>query len=245
MFSPKQQYGLIGFPLTHSFSPDYFREKFAREGINASYEAFTLEKIGALPGLLEAYPQLCGLNVTTPHKQSVMPYLHSISEDAQAIGAVNCISIHDDKLSGFNTDWIGFRDSLLPLLVPRHWPALILGNGGASQAVQYALEQLGIAYSIVSRKGGADVLNYAEVTAEVIETHPLIINTTTLGTLGEGLPQLPYDALNEGHLLYDLVYNPALTPFLEKGLAKGASVKNGLEMLQLQAEAAWHIWQHH
>jgi shikimate dehydrogenase len=240
----RKQYGIIGYPLSHSFSPDYFREKFAREGIDADYDAFPLEDIADLSSLLVTYPNLRGLSVTTPHKQQVFPYLDEVSEDAQAIGAVNCIAIKDGKLSGYNTDWMGFRDSLIPLLAPRHWPALVLGNGGASQAIQYALQQLKIAYRIVSRQEGAGILPYEAVTRELIESHPLIINTTTLGTLGEGLPQLPYDTLNEGHLLYDLVYNPALTPFLEQGLAKHATVKNGLEMLQLQAEAAWNIWQH-
>lgn len=244
MSSPKQQFGIIGYPLSHSFSPAYFKEKFEREGIDAAYDAYPLDDIAELPSLLASYPNMRGLSVTTPHKLTVFPYLDTISEDAQAIGAVNCIAIKEGKLSGFNTDWIGFRDSFIPLLTPRYWPALILGNGGASQAVQYALQQLGIAYSIVSRQRGAGKLSYDEVSPEIIASHPLIINTTTLGTLGEGLPPLPYEALSEGHLLYDLVYNPSLTPFLKQGLAKKATVKNGLEMLQLQAEAAWNIWQH-
>jgi shikimate dehydrogenase len=238
-----EQYGLIGYPLTHSFSPDYFREKFEKEGIDAVYEAFSLEQISELPALLESHPRLRGLNVTTPYKQAVVTYMRSISEDVAAIGAVNCISIEDGELVGHNTDWIGFRDSLIPLLTPRLWPALVLGNGGASQAVQYALEQLGIAFTIVSRSKGEGVLAYEEVSADVLERHPIIINTTTLGTLGERKPEIPYEQVSEGHLLYDLVYNPALTPFLKEGLAKGATVKNGMEMLRLQAEASWNIWQ--
>jgi shikimate dehydrogenase len=181
--------------------------------------------------------------VTTPHNQAVIGYRKTISEDAEALGAVNCISIEDGELTGYNTDWIGFRDSLIPLLTPRHWPALILGNGGASKAVQYALEQLGIAFTIVSRSKGEGVLSYEDVSAEVMELHPIIINTTTLGTLGQGKPDIHYEAINEGHLLYDLVYNPALTPFLKEGLAKRATIKNGMEMLRLQAEASWSIWQ--
>jgi shikimate dehydrogenase len=243
MQAPKQ-YGLIGYPLTHSFSPDYFREKFEKEGIDAVYEAFALKHITELPSLLISHPLLRGLNVTTPHKQAVMGCLDNISEDAEVIGAVNCIAVNDGKLSGHNTDWVGFRDSLIPLITPRHWPALILGNGGASQAVQYALEQLGIAYTIVSRNTAEGVITYEEVSPEVVESHPIIINTTTLGTLGKGKPEIPYEAIGIGHLLFDLVYNPALTPFLKEGLAKGAGIKNGLEMLRLQAEASWEIWQH-
>jgi shikimate dehydrogenase len=237
-------YGLIGHPLRHSFSPAYFAEKFRREGIDAAYLAFPLEAINELPSLLASYPQLRGLNVTTPHKQSVMPYLDSISEDAKAIGALNCIAIKDGRLSGHNTDWVGFRDSLLPLLAPRYWPALILGNGGASHAVQYALMRLGIAYTVVSRRPAEGVIAYEALTPAMIEMHPLIVNTTTLGTLGEGLPALPYDAIGPGHLLYDLVYNPPMTPFLQEGASRGAVVKNGQEMLELQAMAAWNIWQH-
>ena len=238
-----REYGLIGYPLTHSFSPGYFAEKFEREHISASYETFPIESIQELPALLKAHSHLRGLNITTPYKEQVLPYLDEMSEDARAIGAVNCITIRDGKLSGYNTDWIGFRDSLLPLLTPRYWPALILGNGGASRAIQYALQQLSIAYTIVSRKEGPGILSYADVTPSVVESHPLIINTTTLGTLGEGLPALPYEAITRGHLLYDLVYNPTLTPFLAKGQEQGATIKNGMEMLHLQADASWQIWQ--
>ncbi len=240
---PGTGYGLIGFPLTHSFSPAFFEEKFTREGIDATYTAFPLPGIQALPQLLQEHPALRGLNVTTPYKQRVQSFLHEVSDDAQAIGAVNCIAIKDGRLSGYNTDWMAFRDSLLPLLRPQHSRALVLGSGGASQAVRYALEQMGIEYKSVSRRPGDGALSYEMLSPEALKAYPLIINTTTLGTLGEGLPALPYEALSGQHLLYDLVYNPPLTPFLQKGNTAGAIIKNGLEMLRLQAEASWRIWQ--
>ncbi len=236
------QYGLIGYPLTHSFSPVYFREKFSREKIDAVYSAFPLEKLEELPALLHANPQLRGLNVTTPYKQSAMPFLHEISEDAKAIGAVNCIAIRKGGLYGYNTDWTAFRDSLMPLLQPQHISALVLGAGGAALAIRFALTQMNIPFKAVSRSAGKADLTYAALSADIVAAHPLIINTTTLGTLGSGMPALPYDALTRKHLLYDLVYNPPRTPFLERGLAAAATIKNGLEMLQLQAEASWHIW---
>ncbi len=236
-------YGLIGYPLKHSFSPDYFRKKFEREDIHATYEALPLEDVTEFPRLARTHPHLRGLNVTTPHKQAVMAYLDSISEDAQAIGAVNCITISEGKLSGYNTDWVGFRDSLKPLLNEQHHRALILGGGGASLAIQYALRQMGIHFLVVSRRPEDGSISYADVTDELLNGHLLIVNTTTLGTLGEGLPPIPYEAITPEHLLYDLVYNPELTPFLREGMVRGAKTKSGLEMLYLQAEASWEIWQ--
>ena len=236
-------YGIIGYPLGHSFSPAYFAAKFAREGIDALYEAFPLERIETFPALLTAHPRLRGLNVTTPYKQTVMPYLHELSDDARAIAAVNCISIKEGRLTGYNTDWIGFRDSLQPLLQPHHLSALVLGNGGASLAVRYALREMGIPfYTVSATEGKADFL-YREISADIVEAHPIIINTTILGTQGRGCPQLPYDALTLRHLLCDLVYNPAVTPFLEEGAKHGAVIKNGQEMLERQAEASWDLWQ--
>lgn len=236
-------YGLIGYPLSHSFSPAYFREKFAREGINARYEAFPLGNIDGLKDLLDAHPGLCGLNVTTPHKQTVMPVLHEIDVAAKEIGAVNCIRIQDGRLQGFNTDWPGFRDSLRPFIQDWSGAALVLGTGGGSLAVHYALKQMGILFKTVSRTAGKGDLVYGEVTSEILARHTLIINTTTLGTHGQGLPPLPYEALTAKHLLYDLVYNPPLTPFLAEGKAHGAAIFNGQKMLELQAEASWKIWQ--
>ena len=236
-------YGLIGYPLGHTFSPGYFTAKFSREGIDAVYKAISLERIEDFPELLARHPALRGLNVTTPHKQAVMPYLHELSDEVQAIGAVNCISIKEGRLTGYNTDWIGFRDSLKPLLQPHHKSALVLGNGGASHAVRYALHSMSISFHTVSAtEGKADFL-YREITPDILEMHPIIINTTILGTQGVGLPKLPYDALTPEHLLFDLVYNPAVTPFLEEGLKHGAMIKNGQEMLEGQAEASWDLWQ--
>jgi shikimate dehydrogenase len=237
------QYGLIGYPLGHSFSPAYFAAKFAREGIHASYEAFPLQRIEALPALIAGHPDLRGLNVTTPHKQSVIPYLHEMTGSARAIGAVNCISIRGGRLCGDNTDWTGFRDSITPLLQPHHTTALVLGNGGASLAIRYALTQIDMPFHTVSQtEGKADFL-YGEITHHILQAHPVIINTTILGTGGVGCPDLPYDALTEQHLLFDLVYNPSLTQFLKEGIGRGAAVSNGLNMLERQAEASWAIWQ--
>lgn len=234
-------FGLIGFPLGHSFSPGYFAAKFARLGIDATYEAFSLESIDALPELLrEKVPR--GLNVTTPHKQAVIPFLDALSDDAAVIGAVNCIDIRDGKLTGHNTDWSAFRDSLKPLLGAHHTQALVLGNGGASMAVRYALQQLAIPFRTVSATPGKADFLYSDLDAATLEAHPVIINTTILGTLGEGLPQLPYEAIGRQHILFDLVYNPPLTPFLDEGRKRGAIVRNGHEMLRLQADASWAIW---
>ena len=211
-----------------------------REGIDGRYEAFPLERIDDLPSLLAAHPHFRGLNVTTPHKGAVIPFLDDLSAEARAIGAVNCIVITDGRLFGHNTDWTGFRDSLQPLLTPRHSSALVLGGGGASKAVRYALVRMGIPYLTVSRTRGE--LRYEDVTAELLAAQRIIINTTVLGTEGRGCPELPYEALTADHLLYDLVYNPAVTPFLAEGLRRGAAVKNGLEMLERQAEASWDLW---
>lgn len=234
-------YGLIGFPLGHSFSPGYFAEKFARLGIDASYEAFPLESIDDLPALLRLKSPR-GLNVTTPHKQRVIPFLDTLTEDAAAIGAVNCIDIRDGRLVGHNTDWAAFRDSLKPLLGRHHTQALVLGNGGASKAIRYALQQLGLPFHTVSATPGKADMLYGDLTPEIIEAHQVIINTTILGTLGEGIPLLPYAAVGRTHILYDLVYNPPLTPFLDEGRKRNAVVRNGHEMLRLQAEASWEIW---
>jgi shikimate dehydrogenase len=240
-----QLYGIIGFPLGHTFSPSYFNRKFADMGIDARYEAFPLASIAELPTLLARHPQICGLNVTIPYKSAVLPYLDDIHPDAVRVGAVNCIGIRKGRLTGYNTDVIGFRDSLMPLLHPRHNRALVLGTGGSSRAVVHVLEGLGIACTRVSRHPvlGQSV-GYQELSEFDISRNKLIVNTTPLGMAPhtDTLPQLPYDALGSLHLLYDLVYNPAETPFLQAGRRHGAAVKNGLEMLHLQAEAGWKIW---
>jgi len=240
-----RQYGLIGFPLSHSFSRNYFSEKFEREGIqNATYENFPLENIHLFPGLCEKYTRLRGLNVTIPYKESVIAFLDELNEEARLIGAVNTILFAEGKRTGFNTDAWGFEHSLVPLLLPQDAAALVLGTGGASKAVTYVLDKLGINWKYVSRRGGENVIGYEELTANDILTHHLIINTTPLGMYPEtnSLPALPYASLTAQHFLYDLVYNPEVTAFLQKGIDKGARVKNGLDMLQLQAERAWEIW---
>lgn len=237
-------YGLIGYPLTHSFSPAYFKRKFAEQGIEATYEAFPLTQINKFPQLLKTHPSLGGLNVTIPHKEAIIPYLDEVDTTAAEIGAVNCISITNGVKKGYNTDAIAFEQSLVPLLTPQHTHALILGTGGASKAVAYALQQLGIPFQKVSRTKKEGLLTYDELTNEVIAQHKLIINTTPLGMSDiSSAPFLLYDHIGNGHLLYDLIYNPDETAFLAYGLQRGAHIKNGFEMLELQAEASWEIWQ--
>lgn len=241
-----KRYGLIGYPLTHSFSVGYFTEKFEREGIkDASYENFELESIEGFRKLLDASPKLKGLNVTIPYKQEIIRLLDDIDFSALMIRAVNTIKFSKGKTKGYNTDYIGFRDSIKPLLKPHHHTkALVLGTGGSSKAVVFALTQMGIETTFVSRTPGQGQLAYSQLNKKVIEAHPIIINTTPVGMYPNILeaPALPYQHLTPQHMLYDLVYNPAETMFLQKGLAQGATVKNGLEMLQLQAEASWKIW---
>ena len=240
-------YGLIGYPLSHSFSRKYFSEKFVREGIpDSQYELFPIETIEQFPALLAAYPNLQGLNVTIPYKQQIIPFLDSLDESAAAVGAVNVIKFSGTQLIGYNSDVFGFESSLLSFLqenraTPEH--ALILGTGGAAKAVVFVLQKLNIPYSIASRQPQDGQVSYEEVHAH-IEGFPLIINTTPLGMAPkvESCPDLPYDQLKRGHLLYDLVYNPETTEFMKRGLANGLPVKNGLEMLYGQAEKAWEIW---
>lgn len=236
------QYGLIGYPLSHSFSPAYFNTKFASEKIGARYDAYAIPAIDELTALLKEHPLLKGLNVTIPYKEQVLPLLHDIDTAARDIGAVNCIDIRYGRLVGYNTDYIGFAESLRPLLQAQHTHALVLGTGGAAKAVIYALKQLGIEYKIVSRTGGD--MQYADVGEQVLKQYKLIINTTPVGMYPEidKAPDIAYQYLGKEHLLYDLVYNPEETMFLQKGMQQGAIIKNGYEMLILQAEAAWQIW---
>jgi len=240
----KKLYGLIGFPLGHTFSPGYFNAKFAREGIDAEYKAFPIASISELHQLLELYPHLSGLNVTTPYKEQVIPLLDECDETATGIGAVNCINIADGKTKGFNTDIIGFEQSLLPLLQPGMDKAIVLGTGGAARAVKYVLDKYKVSYTSVSRVEKDGLLSYTELTDEIIESHKIIINTTPLGMypFTESYPPIPYGALGPQHLLYDLIYNPEFTTFLQKGKQQGAMIKNGLQMLELQADASWAIW---
>ncbi|RYD93569.1 MAG: shikimate dehydrogenase, partial [Sphingobacteriales bacterium] len=224
----------------------YFTNKFLQEErTDCVYELFELDTIGAFPLLLQQYPDLVGLNVTIPYKKEVLAYVTQVHADVAAIGAANTLRLRNGAIEAFNTDWIGFRDSLLPMLGAERPAALVLGTGGAAAAVCYALQQIGISFKSVSRTGTNEVLAYNALNAEIIAAHPLIVNTTPLGTSGADVdqyPQLPYEAVGPQHLLYDLVYNPDVTAFLRKGQEQGARIKNGYEMLVLQAEAAWSIW---
>ncbi|MCD2425985.1 shikimate dehydrogenase [Niabella pedocola] len=238
-------FGLIGFPLSQSFSKRYFTEKFEKEGVeDCRYEAFELPSIQHLPALLQQHPELAGFNVTIPYKQEVMAFLQELDGEAASIGACNCIRISGGKLKGYNTDAAAFETTLLQQLQPHHTQALILGTGGAARAVRYTLEKLGIAYRYVSRTPGEDELGYDNLDAATMEAYPLIINTTPLGSYPktEGKPELPYELITPRHYLYDLVYNPPLTAFLKEGQQRGALIKNGYDMLVGQAELSWNIW---
>ena len=242
-------FGLIGYPLTHSFSKKYFTEQFEQQGIaDCKYELFPLEDIGGIAPLIRGDISLSGLNVTIPHKVNVMPYLHELDDAAAKIGAVNCIAIlrRDDKawLKGYNTDAFGFAESLKPFLKVNHTHALILGDGGAARAVKYVLDQLGISFLTVVRTAVSGTITYEQISEELMNTHQLIINTTPLGTFPnvEASPAIPYHLMTADHLAYDLVYNPEVTAFLQQAKAQGAAIKNGLEMLHLQAERSWFIW---
>lgn len=243
MSAHDKRYGLIGKSLGHSFSKQFFSEKFARETIDASYENFELERIEDFCTL--DLDGLNGLNVTIPYKQEIMVYLDEIDPVAQRIGAVNTISIVNGRSIGHNTDAIGFRDSIRPFLKSYHTKALILGTGGASRAVSYVLEQMGIDFLFVSRTPqGPSEVGYDVLNEQAIRTFPFIINTTPLGTAPEinARPDIPYASLDEYNFLYDLVYNPPLTAFLKAGQEAGAQILNGRRMLELQAMASYTIW---
>jgi shikimate dehydrogenase len=237
-------FGLIGYPLTHSFSKKYFSEKFEREQIAGHrYELFPIENIGLLkPTVLDAHPELCGLNITIPYKKEVIPFLNDTS--ALPLDACNCIKITGGKLKGFNTDVTGFEESLKPLLLPSHTPALVLGTGGAAEAVRYVLQKLKIPFSVGSRNHNPGTVTYASMNADFISAHKLIINTTPLGTYPktDECAPIPYEGIGPEHYLFDLVYNPAETRFLKEGKKHGAQIKNGADMLEIQAEESWRIW---
>lgn len=238
-------FGLIGYALSHSFSKKYFTEKFQKEEISeCSYDIFPLKMIGELPFLLLKYPELEGLNVTIPYKKQVLPFLHT-THIPSGLDACNCINIIAGKLVGYNTDVTGFEKSLRPLLKSSHKKALVLGNGGATSAVTFVLKKLGIEYNIVSRKiHDASSLTYKKLNEKLVKENTLIINTTPLGMYpdADSFPDIPYQFISSTHLLYDLVYNPVNTLFLQKGEERGAVIKNGEEMLVLQAEESWRIW---
>lgn len=242
------KYGLIGYPLGHSFSISFFNEKFQNEGIDATYENFEIPSIEGFPEILDSNPNLCGLNVTIPYKEKVIGLLDSLSKEAQEIGAVNVIKVtHKGNkriLKGYNSDVIGFTRSIEPLLERFHKKALILGTGGASKAVEYGLKSLGLETIKVSRSEKPETLQYSQITAETIKEYNVIVNCTPCGMYpyADECPDLPYEAMDSRTLLYDLIYNPDETLFMKKGKVHGAIVKNGLEMLLLQAFASWDFW---
>ncbi|NND08064.1 MAG: shikimate dehydrogenase [Saprospiraceae bacterium] len=242
-----KQFGLIGFPLSHSFSKKYFADKFAAEAItDTAYDNFPISDIKMLPDLLKQHPNLIGLNVTIPYKEVVIPYLDKLAPDAEAIHAVNTILVHQNgHCHGFNSDIYGFDRSLSDLLPDGYdGGALILGSGGASKAVRYVCRQRGIPYLVASRKEGEGFIAYEAIDGALLADYRLVVNTTPLGMHPEveQAPDLPYDVLDESNYLYDLIYNPAETRFLQLGSSKGCCVKNGLDMLVLQAERSWEIW---
>ena len=255
-------YGLIGYPLSHSFSKKYFTEKFVKENsLDCEYNLYPIEDINQLPQLIADNPTLCGLNVTIPYKESVIPYLDELDETAKAVGAVNCIKIESGKelktprLIGYNTDVFGFRQSIKPFLEIQHERALIIGTGGASKAVAYVLKEIGIECFFVSRHKEQKLSNknqhlnskiflYEDLNENMINAFKLIVNATPVGMFPHITehPKLPYQFITSSHLLYDLIYNPAETEFLKRGISQGASTVNGLSMLHQQAEEAWRVW---
>lgn len=254
-------YGLIGYPLSHSFSQKYFNEKFLKENIDAYYQLFPLKNIEEFPGLLKQFSRLSGINVTIPYKEQIIKYLDNIDNIAKEIGAVNTVKIRQTRqtalsgrtdkhlkkysLFGYNTDVYGFYHSLKPLLKPIHKRALIFGTGGASKAVAYALKQLNIHFIFVSRNPEKNNdISYSDINSAIIKNNQIIINTTPLGMFPDinTYPPMPYESLTKTHILYDLVYNPEETLFLKFGKQNKAETINGLSMLKLQAEKSWEIW---
>lgn len=240
------KYGLIGKDIAYSFSPGYFAKKFQDMGLDdSSYEIFDLEDIAQFPDLILAESPLSGLNVTIPYKEAVIPYLDALSDEARAIGAVNTICFDHGKRIGHNTDITGFLESINSLLKDRKPNALVLGSGGASKAIRYALRQMDLPITQVSRRKQEGMIGYDELTIEIVNNHELLINCTPLGTFPkvEEKPDIPYNGISPEHLAYDLVYNPEKTAFLQEAESRGAQVCNGLSMLEGQAEASWKLWQ--
>jgi shikimate dehydrogenase len=240
-------FGLIGFPLTHSFSKTYFQEKFFKEERgDCLFENFELKAVDEITEVLQQNPYLKGFAITIPYKKNILPFLYWMSAEVQQMQACNCVKIIDGKLYGYNTDIIGFEQSLKQKLLPQHRKALILGSGGAANAVEYVLQKMGIAYLIVSRKSKPEqsIIAYEDLNETIIKEHPLIINATPLGTYPkiDEYPNIPYQYVTANHYLFDLVYNPAVTKFLALGMRAGATTKNGYDMLTIQAEENWKIW---
>jgi len=240
-------YGLIGYPLGHSFSKKYFSEKFLREGItDCRYKLFAIPSIKDLPLVINSNPDLKGLNVTIPYKQKVLDYVNETTDAVKNIGAANTIKFAGDKIIAYNTDVIGFENSLIQKIKPSHKKALVLGTGGSSKAIQYVLKKLGIDFLLVTRNQSLQegFINYSMIDEAMINDHQLIINCTPVGMYPKDneYPQLPYKFLSSQHYLYDLVYKPEKTLFLKRGEDKGATIQNGLDMLTIQAEESWKIW---
>lgn len=248
MAHPEKLYGLLGYPLVHSFSQNYFNQKFEAENIDAEYINFEIPDVGMLMEVVAENENLNGLNVTIPYKEQVIPFLDEIDPAASEVGAVNVIKFIRGKdglrLKGYNSDIIGFTDSIKSLLKPHHQSALVLGTGGAAKAVSYSLRKLGLEVQLVSRRKSANTLVYEELTKNDLKTHKVIVNTTPLGMYPnvDTCPDIPYRYLTSQHLCYDLIYNPDETLFLKNSRLAGAQVKNGLEMLLLQAFASYSIW---
>jgi shikimate dehydrogenase len=244
--SLKMRFGLLGRNISYSFSKGHFTEKFTDPVFEGyTYENFDIKDINYFTELIKNNPDLRGLNVTIPYKEAVIPFLDKLSKKAAKIGAVNTIKFtKKGKLKGYNTDYYGFKKSLEPLLKPHHTKALILGTGGAAKGVAFALEELGILYTFVSRENKEKTIRYDLLNATIFENHSIIINTTPLGTSPntDNFPDIPYEFFTEKHIAYDLIYNPAETVFLKKAKKHAAQTKNGLEMLILQAEKSWKIW---
>ena len=246
MESLTKRFGLLGRNISYSFSKGYFTEKFKSENVEGcTYENFDLDDISTFPAVIANAPGIKGINVTIPYKEAVIPYLNSLSKKAAQIGAVNTIRItKKGKLKGYNTDYYGFKKSLQPLLQTHHQRALILGTGGASKGVAFALEELGITYTFVSRGGKENTIAYSSLNALLFENYQIVINCTPIGTSPDidASPAIPYDLFTSKHIAYDLIYNPEETQFLSQAKAKGATTKNGYDMLVYQAEKSWEIW---
>lgn len=242
----KKIYGLIGRNIEYSFSKKYFTDRFEKDNLlDYSYVNFDIQDINEFPEIIKNNPNIAGLNVTIPYKESILPFLDKISKKATQIGAVNVIKItKNNKLKGYNSDYYGFKKSIEPLLLPHHKKALILGTGGAAKAVAFALQELDILYTFVSREATENTIDYDRLNATTFDNFQIVINCTPVGTSPntKEFPLIPYQFFTEKHLAYDLIYNPEETQFLKKVKKKGALTKNGLQMLILQAEKAWKIW---
>ena len=245
-----KQYGIIGNPLCHSLSPQFFNERFAQKNIASEYLKFEISSIEEFPNIIKEHPMLVGLNVTIPYKQAVIPYLDELDEHASAMGAVNVVKVETREdgskyLKGYNTDWYGFTESFKPLINDTHKKALVLGTGGASKAIAYSLELLGISYKFISRSKVENGLTYDELTDEIIKEHTVLINTSPVGTFPnvKECPNIPYQCITKDHVVYDLIYNPIETLYLRQAETCGATISNGWKMFVNQALKSYEIWE--